>query len=82
MYLRGQGVPQDEVKAFQFFEDASKEGCDIAQLELGVMYANGEGMNEANYEKAAYWFEQAAIQGNARAQYFLGRLYKNGFGRS
>jgi len=50
-----------------------------AQLNLGYMYATGEGVPEDAVEAVA-WFRQAAEQGHAAAQYNLGFAYANGEG--
>lgn len=50
-----------------------------AQVELGVRYANGEGIVQ-DFDKAAYWYQQAALQGDARAMTNLGKLYASGAG--
>jgi TPR repeat protein len=50
-----------------------------AQLSLGVMYANGQGVPQ-DYAVALKWFRLAAAQGNAAAQYNLGLMYDAGHG--
>jgi TPR repeat protein len=50
-----------------------------AQLLLGFMYANGEGVPEDDAE-AVLWFRLAAEQGNVRAQSSLGAKYGDGDG--
>ena len=57
----------------------AEKGDAAAQLKLGVMYKNGEGV-EVNYAEAAKWFRKATDQGNAEAQFNLGNMYKNGEG--
>jgi TPR repeat protein len=57
----------------------AEEGDAQAQLHLGVLYANGDGVPQ-NYANAHQWYEQAAAQGYAMAQYNLGLLYDNGDG--
>ena len=64
------------------FEDTlrlAEEGYSYAQYNLGVMYANGEGVPEDDAE-ALKWFRLAADQGNARAQFNLGNMYYEGDG--
>ena len=58
---------------------AAEQGLAGAQYNLGVMYANGEGMPE-NDIKAVRWFHKAAEQGDADAQYNLGLMYDRGEG--
>ena len=51
----------------------------MAQFNLGVRYANGQGVPQ-NDEMAGRWYRRAARQGHARAQSNLGVLYANGQG--
>ena len=51
----------------------------IDQYNLGLMYANGEGVKQ-DYFKAVEWFQKAADQGLAKAQYNLGDMYFYGQG--
>ena len=57
----------------------AEEGDAQAQLHLGVLYANGDGVPQ-NYANAHQWYEQAAAQGYPMAQFNLGVLYDNGDG--
>jgi TPR repeat protein len=50
-----------------------------AQVNLGLMYANGEGVPQ-DAPKAVRWFRLAADQGDESAQYNLGFMYANGRG--
>ena len=52
-----------------------------AQLNLGVCYSNGDGVDQ-DYAKAVYWFTKAAEHGYAIAQLNLGVCYGNGYGVS
>ncbi|MEN6604756.1 MAG: tetratricopeptide repeat protein, partial [Bryobacteraceae bacterium] len=52
---------------------------ELAQYNLGVMYAQGVGVAQDDAE-AARWFREAAQRGHARAQYNLGSMYFNGNG--
>jgi len=66
-----------------FNEDlaAAKRGDAEAQFNVGVSYANGEGVSK-NLFQAVYWFRKAAEQGHANAQYNLGVCYYDGEGVS
>ena len=56
------------------------EGGDAqAQLHLGLLYANGEGVPQ-DYAKARQYYEKAAAQGSASGQNNLGYLYADGKG--
>ena len=50
-----------------------------AQYYLGVMYANGQGV-QLDYAEAAKWYRAAAEKGIAAAQTKLGQLYMEGQG--
>ncbi|TMQ29385.1 MAG: sel1 repeat family protein [Nitrospirae bacterium] len=79
LYHFGDGVPQDDVKARQWYEKAAAQGDARAQVNLGGLYDNGQGVPQ-DYAKARRWFEKAAAQGNALAQSNLGLLYDSGQG--
>ena len=64
------------------FEDTlsrAEAGDALAQLILGAMYDEGEGVLE-DYKEAAKWTRAAAEQGDADAQFKLGLLYYLGHG--
>ncbi len=79
MYVKGEGVPEDDAKAVYWYRKAAEHGDALAQFNLGVMYANGEGVPEDD-AKAVYWYRKAAEQGDASAQYNLGLKYGKGEG--
>ena len=60
-------------------ELAAEQGVDRAQLYLGYMYSEGQGVLQ-DYAEAVKWWRLAAEQGHASAQYFLGIKYKYGQG--
>src|SRR5690606_10862479 len=62
----------------QIIESATK-GDALAQYNLGVMYAKGQGVAQS-YPKAVEWYSKAATQEYALAQYNLGVMYGNGQG--
>ncbi len=51
----------------------------MAQFNLGVLYANGQGVLQ-DYATARGWYEKAAAQGDVKAQVNLGALYADGLG--
>jgi TPR repeat protein len=57
----------------------AEQGNARAQLNLGVMYAKGEGIS-VNDVEAIRWIGLAAKQGNIGAQYSLGFMYHQGEG--
>jgi TPR repeat protein len=79
MYVKGQGVVQDDQQALEWYRKAAEQGDAEAQNNLGVLYANGKGVARDD-KQAALWFRKAAEQGEAMAQLNLGRMYFNGTG--
>jgi len=61
------------------FRQAAEQGNAGAELGLGRMYANGEGVAKDSVE-AMKWFRKAGEQGSAVAQFGLGRTYDIGDG--
>ena len=79
LYLRGWGMPRDEIDAPRWIETAAN-GVDAEnQPRMGWQAAEGYGMPQ-DFEQAAYWFQRAAEKGHAEAEYQLGRLYAQGHG--
>jgi hypothetical protein len=54
-------------------------GAVTAQYEMGLRYANGEGVPQ-NYQDAMTWFAKASDAGNAKAQWKLALGYLEGIG--
>ena len=65
--------------ALKEWKPLADQGLAGAQYNLGVMYANGEGVVEDDAE-AVRWYRLAADQGLADAQHNLGWMYGNGRG--
>ncbi|MGQ0428433.1 MAG: tetratricopeptide repeat protein [Gammaproteobacteria bacterium] len=65
--------------AYRKFRPLGEQGDGWAQGFLGVMYANGQGV-EQDYAEAARWYRLAAEKGLAISQYNLGFMYANGQG--
>ena len=74
-----QGVPQDYKEDARLYGLAAAQGDASAQINLGVMYLNGQGVAQ-DYKEAVRLYGLAAAQGNADAQYNLGFMYDNGQG--
>ena len=72
-------VAEKYQQAFPACKRAAEQGHAEAQYNLGVMYQNGEGVQEDKRE-AVKWYRKSAEQGFARAQYNLGSMYYNGEG--
>ena len=69
----------DYATALHEWQPLAELGNAAAQYNLGLLYANGQGVPQ-DYIHAWQWYEQAAAQGDASAQYNLGLLYANGQG--
>lgn len=69
----------DYAKAARLFKPLAKRGNALAQISLGEMYINGQGVPQDDQE-AEKWYRLAAEQGNAVAQSYLGWMYSNGQG--
>ena len=52
----------------------------LAQFELALQYAKGEGKLSQSHANAVHWFEKAAEQDHAGAQINLGHMYFQGAG--
>jgi TPR repeat protein len=72
-------VPQDYAQAVTWLRKAADQGEVRAQLNLGIMYHNGQGVLQ-DYAQAATWLRKAADQGDVDAQVRLGVEYAAGGG--
>ena len=72
-------MPEDDVEAVKWYRLAAEQGLADAQVNLGVMYDNGEGVPEDDAE-AARWYRMAAEQGHSQAQLNVGIQYITGEG--
>ncbi|MDY4595082.1 MAG: tetratricopeptide repeat protein [[Pasteurella] aerogenes] len=70
---------QNYQAAFPIFKELAEQGNENAQFNLGLMYANGQGVRQ-DYLQAVKWYQQAAEQGLAEAQVTLGIKYELGEG--
>ena len=73
------GFGRDNVRTFLHYQSAAQQGNTAAQNNIGVMYANGIGVDQ-DYDEAINWFSRAAQQGDTAAQNSLGVMYANGIG--
>lgn len=79
LYDEGEGVPENDVEALQWYRMAADQGHEAAQTVLGAMYSVGQGVTQ-DFKEAVRWDRLAAEQGSATAQFNLGWLYKVGDG--
>jgi S1-C subfamily serine protease len=69
----------DYGQALRHLLPCAEVGDAIAQFNVGLMYALGEGASQDAAE-AARWYRRAARQGHGSAQYNLGVMYAHGEG--
>ncbi len=62
----GEKVPKQPAAAFQYTRQAAEKGYVPAEAELGMMYANGKGVQQ-DYEQAREWWTKAAAGGHSLA---------------
>jgi TPR repeat protein len=78
-YQDGNGLPQNDELAANWYRKAAELGNAVAQSNLGTMYRTGSGV-EKNKEEAVKWYRKAARQGYANAMFNLATAYYNGDG--
>lgn len=69
----------DYKTALREWRPLAEQGDVHAQYQIGLMYANGEGVAQDHVE-AVRWYRLAAEQGHVEAQYKLGVRYSRGLG--
>jgi TPR repeat protein len=67
LYARGEGVEQDDEKAFSWWQQAAAQGLVLAQSRLGYCYFKGLGTSP-DLGAASWWWAKAAAGGNAVAK--------------
>lgn len=78
-YDKGNGVAEDEAKAFALYSKSAAQGYAKAQYQLGRCYKKGKGVAK-DHKKAVRYFLLAARQDNADAQLALAKAYLKGKG--
>ena len=73
-YARG-----DYAMALKEWLPLAERGDPVAQLHVGEMLRDRQGVRWRDFEGAAGWFRRAAAQGSQEAAYALGRLHYEGF---
>jgi len=73
------GTGPDYPAAFKWYREAANRGHPEAQLLLGSMYGNGEGV-EQDYKKAFEWYLKGALQGHDASMFVLALAYTKGLG--
>lgn len=69
----------DFATALREWKPLAEQGNAVAQTNLGLMYANGQGVLQ-NYAEATKWTLLAAAQGDSDAQFNIGLTYYHGQG--
>jgi hypothetical protein len=69
----------DETAEFKTIKMQAEKGDPFAQYNVGVAYANGDGVAQDNAE-AVKWFRKAAEKDITEAQFNLGICHANGWG--
>jgi len=65
--------------ALHYWMPLAEQGDANAQLNVGLMYDAGRGL-DVNPVRAVHWYRQSAENGLAAAQYNLGLMYRDGQG--
>ena len=73
MYLRGDGVQQDNAAAFRWFQKSAVQGHTGARIKLGYMYAEGRGTGK-DPEAAYAWITAASLAQDPRGKDLLRSL--------
>ncbi len=79
-YFRGnkeKGIEKNLAKALDLFRLSVAQGLAQSQVNLGLMYLNGEG-TEPNASLAVEWLHKAADQEHGDALCILGNIYRSG----
>ncbi len=79
LYAYGRAVPQDYVKAMQWYRKSAAQGNLWAINNIGRLYQNGLGVPQDD-AAAVLWYRLSADGGNGVAQYNLGSMYVRGRG--
>lgn len=77
--VQSEQLKQELRQEFERCLKAAESGDAMEQSNLGVLYLNGEGV-EQDSKLAVMWLRKSAEQGNAVAQFNLGLMYHNGEG--
>ena len=79
IYFAGLGFPQDDAKAFEWFERAAEKGDPDAIANMARMYAHGWGVKK-DMERAYALMVRVEEEDNFASQMVASEFYENGFG--
>lgn len=77
VYMQGEGVAQDDVKAFTLLTSAANSGDATAQVDLGYLYFSGRGVAADKYQ-GILWSVKAGEQGLPAALFNIANAYFRG----
>ena len=77
-YYGKHGHKRDTHKGVELYRISANLGDSIAEYNLGLAHDDGVGVEEIDWDEAAYWYERAARKGDAFAMHNLASLYKFG----
>ena len=75
--FRGEGMPKDEKKAFEWIEKSAEQGNTDAITSMGYFHFNGIVVKKSE-AKALEWFRRGAAAGSAKSQLNLGLMLRQG----
>ena len=67
----------DYTKAVEWYRKSAAADCTEAQVGLAMLYLNGQGVEQKEFEMAKL-LDRAAELGNADAQFWVAKLYEEG----
>ncbi|CAO5675286.1 MAG: hypothetical protein NEHIOOID_00503 [Holosporales bacterium] len=79
LYSKGDGVPIDEKKAFDYFKQAADAGLITAMENVARCYEMGIGV-EQNFKIAFEKYQELAFHGHANAYFYIAYMYIVGEG--
>ena len=79
-YENGNGVPQDALKALEWYEKAVAQGFAKAETNLGVLLRDGAPGVPPDVARATALFDAATAQNYPYAFWERGRMYRDGVG--
>jgi TPR repeat protein len=76
--LRGQGIPESQAAAMEWYRRAAESGSPVAYIRLGDVYAGRSAGLEA--PRALEWYRKAAEANSSIAMVRLGKMFNEGRG--
>lgn len=76
MLLGKMNVPTNKQQAVVYLLKAAEGGMAAAQIEIGTLYAKGNGVTK-NLTQAAEWYRKSAFQGSPKGMWNYGNILKD-----